>query len=132
MSELKLEIEKFNISSNQIVVAKAPIGGMPQDKARDYLAAVTKALDSEVKRAGLENVACFVFPYQTAPAIEILDPPPPGSKIIFSVPLEDLPARERVMYLKMTREELRNNFNLPDCEIEVVPAGTKITVQLAE
>jgi len=129
MTELKLEIEKFDISNNQIVVAKAPIGGMPHSQARDYLASVTKALDTEVKRAGLEGVACFVFPHQTAPAIEILDPPQPGSKIIFSIPLENLPAKERLMYLKITREELRKSFDLPDCTIEVVPAGTGVTVQ---
>ena len=132
MTELKLEIEKFDISDNQIVVVKAPIGGMPHEQARDYLASITKAFDSEIKRAGLKKVACFVFPDQTAPAIEVMERPPAGSKIIFSIPLDGLPAKERVMYLKMTREELRNSFDLEECDIEVVPAGTGIEVQVAE
>jgi hypothetical protein len=129
MTELNLNIDKYDVSDNQIVVVKAPVGGMPPEQARDYLGAITKAFDAEIKRVGLENVACFVFPEQTAPAINVLDTPQAGSKVFFSVPLGNLPAKERIMYLKMTRDELRNSLNIPDCEIHVVPADTDIHVQ---
>lgn len=129
LESMDLDIEKYDLSDNKLVVIKAPIGGMDNADAARYLGSITAAFDAEIKRHGYKGVACFVFPAQTAPAITIMDQPTEGKDIYFSVPLGDLPARERIMYLKMVRDDLREQFKIPGCEIHVVPADTDINVQ---
>lgn len=102
-------VDKYEIKDGQTVVVHIPVNDLQPMQAQNYLQNVIKSFRTELDKKGCENVKLFAFPHHPGkdrPSLEVVQPPPPGSVMIFSVPIGNIPKSEAPKYLKMVKAQL--------------------------
>lgn len=127
----KIDFSGHKIEEDQVCVLNVPVGKLDTEQASNYLKAVAHSFKEETERAGVSKVAFFVFPKNrdgTTTDLSVFTPKD-GEHYIIQAPVDGLPAKERVMYLKMLKEQLKEEWPNKKCTISVLPVGATVKVQ---
>lgn len=129
--EKEFDFSNYDVNENQVCLINVPVAGLSGEHANAYLQAVAKAFKQEMDRAELGKVAFFVFPKNpdgTCPEMQVFEPAD-GEHYVVQIPVDGLPAKERVMYLKLLKDELEKEWPNRSCTISVVPKGANVILQ---
>ena len=126
-----IDFKSYDIKDDQICIASVPVGGLTPEMAAGYLQGVAKAFKEEIERAQTPKVAIFVFPKNSdgsSPDLNIFTPKD-GEHYVIQAPVDGLPAKERIMYLKLLKEHIESEWPNKNSTISIVPIGTGMTSQ---
>ena len=106
MEKIKIDVDKYDITDNQTVLVKIPVGPWGMLEVQQYCQTVMETFKEEFKRNNL-NVNLFVFPVNPvgiSPSLEVLEKPKEGETVVMHVPVSGMQTSEIPQYLKTIKE----------------------------